>query len=87
VELRLLRENGTLASPGGNRAAQITASAQLSTFISEFFVGYFSGNPGDFTGSVVITALSGKIAAVGIEFEDGSKITTLPVTPVDFVEP
>ena len=89
VELSLLNENGILVSPSGLVTAQIEASAQLSKFISGaggFFEAYFTANPGDFRGSMVIKVLNGKIAAVGVEFESGSKITTLPVTPIDLME-
>jgi hypothetical protein len=87
VELRLLNEAGNLVDPTlGIVQEDINASAQLSKFINGaggYFETYFAANPGDFRGSLIITTTTtARIAAVGIEFENGAKITTLPVTPL-----
>ena len=82
VQLSLYNENGILVSPGGQVNTFVNSLNQVSGFIQETFKTYFTANPGDFRGSMVIRALNGKIAAVGVEFESGSKITTLPVTPI-----
>jgi hypothetical protein len=63
----------------------ISPDGQLSKFISGsdgFFEDYFTSNPGDFKGTMVISTEAGKVAAVDVEFESGAKITTLPVTEI-----
>jgi hypothetical protein len=82
VQVSLYNEDGILVSPGGQVNTFVNSLNQVSGFIQETFNTYFTANPGDFRGSMVIRALNGKIAAVGVEFESGSKITTLPVTPI-----
>jgi hypothetical protein len=77
VELRLINANGAPV-PGGAAQQIISLPGQAidSRFINEFFPGV---NTSNFTGTVAVRALTGRIAVIALELEVGLAITTLPV--------
>ncbi len=76
VELRLLGANGALV---GTALRPLHPGARIAEFIQELFPGV---NTADFEGTLVVQALSGRIGAIGLELEPGSRFTTLPVSRV-----
>lgn len=75
VEALLLRDDG---SDFTQAEIVIEALGRNSQFIDEIFTGVDTSS---FAGTMLLTALTGRIAVIGLELEPGVRFTTLPVAP------
>jgi hypothetical protein len=85
VGLEDLEVTLTLKNAAGNTVQNgqanwdIPAQGRISKFIQEYFP---NANTSNFTGTMTVSSPNGKVAVVGLEFENGAKFTTLPVSPL-----
>lgn len=78
VRLTLSDESGNRVS-NGETVWEIPAQGRISKFIQEYFPNAITSN---FTGTMTVRSPNGKVAVVGLEFENGARFTTLPVSPL-----
>jgi hypothetical protein len=78
VSLTLKNQAGN-AVQNGQVNVDIPAQGRASKFIQEYFP---NANTTNFTGTMTVSSSNGKVAVVGLEFENGAKFTTLPVSPL-----
>lgn len=85
VGLEDLRVSLTLKNEAGNTVqngqadVDIPAQGRASKFVQEYFP---NANTSNFTGTLTVSSPNGKVAVVGLEFENRAKFTTLPVSPL-----
>ena len=76
VTLTLKNEAGNTVQ-NGQATVDIPAQGRVSKFIQEYLP---NANTSNFTGTLTVSSSTGKVAVVGLEFENGARFTTLPVS-------
>lgn len=75
VAFELRDSSGALVN-SGNAERTIPPQGRVSRFIDELFPQAETSN---FRGSVVTRAQTGEVVVIGLELQEGEKLTTLPV--------